>query len=121
MQQFIDNLISRLEEKAEIEREECKKLAESKLIEFVAKYNHGEYCYVNAINIVNQLAEEYKPRANADRIRSMTEEELADFIVEFRACDVCPYFEERCTLENPCTKELAGAMIYTWLHSEAKE
>ena len=117
MQQFIDKLISRLEEKAEIEREECKKLAESKLIEFVAKYNHGEYCYVNAINIVNQLAEEYKPRTNADKVREMTDEELAELLGKCccvtKSDEDCIHFYDDEVDCNKCVRE--------WLQSEVKD
>lgn len=60
-------------------------------------------------------------KTNADRIRKMNDEELADFLEEFEACDVCKYLDNnRCTFENPCVHEFAGAMIYDWLQSEVK-
>ena len=63
----------------------------------------------------------YKPMSNADKIRNMNDEELADFLEEFEACDVCKYLDNnRCTFENPCVHEFAGAMIYDWLQSEVK-
>ena len=37
------------------------------------------------------------PMTNADRIRSMTDEELADFFYGIRECSVCAYnYEDRC-------------------------
>lgn len=58
------------------------------------------------------------PKTNADRIRSMSDEELADFLEEFEACDVCKYHDkDRCTFENICVHEFAGAMIWEWLKS----
>jgi hypothetical protein len=48
----------------------------------------------------------------------MSDEELADFLEEFEACDVCKYYDKnRCTFENPCVHEFAGAMILEWLKS----
>lgn len=32
------------------------------------------------IHIINEFAEEYKPKTNADKIRSMSDEELADML-----------------------------------------
>ena len=37
----------------------------------------------------------YKPQTNADKIRSMTDEELANFVHEGR-----PYIEEECTMKG---------------------
>lgn len=77
-----------------------------------SKYCLG--CKQNAID-------KYTPMTNADKIRNMNDEELADFLEEFEACDVCKYLDNnRCTFENPCVHEFAGAMIYDWLQSEVK-
>ena len=68
-----------------------------------------------------QLAE-HKKQTNADRIRAMSDEELADFLEEFEVCTYCKYCDkERCTFENPCTHEFAGVIAYEWLKSEVKE
>ena len=65
---------------------------------------------------------DYKPKTNADRIRSMSDEELAEFLEEFEVCTHCKYADGiRCTFENPCTHGFASAMAYEWLKSEAKE
>lgn len=39
-------------------------------------------CYTNAIEIVNQVEQEFTPKTNADRIRAMTDEELADAMLK---------------------------------------
>ena len=68
------------------------------------------------------VKDHYKPRSNADHIRSMSDEELADFLEEFAVCTHCKYNDEdRCTFENPCSHGFAGAIAYEWLKSEAKE
>lgn len=58
--------------------------------------------------------DERKPQTNADRIRSMTDRELADFFYGIRECSVCAYnYEDRCVrcsdgifkwLQNPAEK-----------------
>lgn len=60
---------------------------------------------------------------NADMIRSMTDEELADFLVsgESDACTHCEFYNSginRCCLDNPCVSELASVMLLGWLTSE---
>lgn len=42
-----------------------------------------------------------KPKSNADRIRQMTDEELARFLINFDMCIVC---QVKCTKEYPCNK-----------------
>ena len=59
---------------------------------------------------------------NADRIRNLTDEELAEFLEQFEACSNCEYEDGvRCTLENPCVHAFASAMIFKWLQSEVEE
>ena len=53
---------------------------------------------------------------NYDRIKNMTEEELAKFISEFSACNTCEQFDkrlDRCGADNHfvCAKEYAEAII----------
>ena len=52
----------------------------------------------------------YKPITNADRIRSMSDEQLANFVHEG-----CPYIEEECTM-NGCVK-----CILEWLQQPAEK
>ena len=64
---------------------------------------------------------EFVKMTNADRIRSMSDEELADFLEEFKVCTYCKYNDEdRCRFENPCTHDFAGIMAYEWLKSEVE-
>ena len=70
----------------------------------------------------NDIRDMWKQRSNADHIRAMSDEELADFLEEFEACDVCKYYDKnRCTFENPCVHEFAGAMICEWLKSPTND
>ena len=58
---------------------------------------------------------------NADRIRTMNDEELAVFLEQFEICNYCEYSHNgRCSFENPCVHEFAIAITYKWLQSEAK-
>lgn len=82
MKEFIEKLIERLEGLRGAESDKCKEYANLNMGDFLEKYNHGEYCYKNAISIVNELVEEYKPKTQADKIRSMSDEELAEFLSE---------------------------------------
>ena len=60
MKEFVEKLIEWLEELQEIEGKKCYEYAKLNMGDYVEKYNHGECCYIKAIQIVNQLAEEYK-------------------------------------------------------------
>jgi hypothetical protein len=66
----------------------------------------------------------YKPMSNADKIRNMNDEELADFLGEFEVCDVCKYLGDRgeCELDSIflCEKGFAVAIAKDWLQSEVK-
>ena len=54
-----------------------------------------------------------KPMTNADRIRSMTDRELADFFYGIRECSVCAYnYEDRCVR---CSDG-----IFKWLQKPAE-
>lgn len=64
---------------------------------------------------------------NGDRIRSMTDEELADFLIsaDSSCCAHCKYFDvenaddfEGCRLEGPCGKDVAAASFQKWLSTE---
>ena len=64
---------------------------------------------------------ERKIVTNADRIRAMSDKELAEFLEQFEVCSHCEYSDkERCTFENPCVHEFATAMALKWLQSEAE-
>jgi hypothetical protein len=56
-------------------------------------------------------------RTNADRIRSMTDEELAEWIAARIECEVCPVsHDEPISGLNECHKRIIG-----WLKEEAKD
>ena len=60
------------------------------------------------------LDERNRKQTNADRIRSMSDEELAEFLLHFQHCDICDEQLEMCCTEQ-CTKN-----IVKWLQSEAE-
>lgn len=73
-----------------------------------------------------QLTGELPKRTNADRIRGMSDEELAKFLSEFRACNVCEQFDARlgkCNADNNflCVKAYAEAIIGDWLNKPVEE
>ena len=73
-----------------------------------------------------QLTGELPKQGNADRIRGMNDEELANFLSEFSACNICEQFDkrlDRCGADNHfvCVKEYAQAIIGDWLNKPVKE
>ena len=66
----------------------------------------------------------YKPMTNADKIRNMSDEELAEFLGEFEVCNVCKDLGDRgeCELDSIflCEKGFAVAIAKDWLQSEVK-
>lgn len=55
-----------------------------------------------------------KPMTNADRIRSMTDEELCEFLGEYKFCDICEEGCDSCTYNGDCDKRLLD-----WLQQPA--
>ena len=72
-----------------------------------------------------------KPKTNADRIRSMSDEELAEFLADseiFSPCKNCDFhfvdaMNDDCKAPDGwiCTKGYAAALIQKWLQSEVEE
>ena len=63
---------------------------------------------------------------NSERIRDMTDEELAKFLSEFSACNICEQFDkrlDRCGADNHfvCVKKYAGAIVEDWLKHPVEE
>ena len=63
---------------------------------------------------------------NGEHIRGMSCEELAKFISEFSACQVCKYFNEEldecgASVNFLCVKEYAEAIIRDWLKQPVEE
>lgn len=117
MKEFIDKLIGRLEEELKVTREmqtiQCKG-NDGYGTPLQAKLSGEISAFLKVQNIVNQLAEEYKPKTNADKIRSMTDEELAEFLNDFDICPHCEYQDVSCGAID--CKE----MFLKWLQSEAE-
>ena len=86
MKQFVDELINRLSKYeyshlVEHESEEC----------LHCKENEDDWCDCrdcllcvmdSAKKIIKEVAEEYKPKTNADHIRAMSDKELAEYFSE---------------------------------------
>ena len=47
-----------------------------------------------------------KQKTNVDRIRAMSDEELVDFLGEYRFCDICDEGCEDCSYHGDCNKRL---------------
>lgn len=79
-------------------------------------------CYMCCKGLENN----YKPKqTNADRIRSMTDEELAKTLTDDIPCKMCGYWSKEISSCNApfsflCTKGYAEALILQWLQSEAE-
>lgn len=70
--------------------------------------------------IIKRIDGSEKKQSNGDRIRGMGDEELAKFLSEFSACNVCEQFDkrlDRCGADNyfVCVKKYAEAIIGDWL------
>jgi hypothetical protein len=112
MKEFIEKLIGRLEElKKDVVDNKCPVEKNSRECEMEYAC---ETCYLTkTINIINELAEEFATdtnvgnKTNADRIRSMTDEELAEFLINYK---------------NTFGEQYEGKMsCLDWLKSEAQE
>ena len=76
--------------------------------------------------LVREFIKSQRKQSNADRIRGMTDEELAKFLSEFSSCNICEQFDkrlDRCGADNHfvCVKEYAEAIIGDWLKQPAEE
>lgn len=100
MKKFIEKLIGRLEDE--------KDTAYNTYMCLEMKVDLGRAFGVErAIEIVNELAEEYKPKTNADKIRTMNDEELAEWLFKH---DTITYCHGRLNTEE----------LLQWLQSEAE-
>lgn len=82
-----------------------------------------EYCHDKGYNLqvfagmsdwVYTLYPKKKAMTNADKIRSMTDKELADWIAEIIDCWHCPVYDKCC--QPKCCNEI----IKDWLQQEAE-
>lgn len=96
------------------------KVADDKFEEFLKEKADKE-----KVKQIYEVAERFekhcKPQTNADRIRAMSDEELAEFLTEYEICTNCKYLASKCEFDGICTKGFASAMAYEWLKSEVKE
>ena len=74
-----DVLREKLKEKSELYRRE-EEIQKSNPCYQIGVYGFKATGYEDAIEIVNQVEQEFTPKTNADRIRSMSDEELAKFL-----------------------------------------
>lgn len=86
------------------------------------KENCGEcyrrwYCYIDPREC-DKLSDSVSV-TNADRIRSMNDEELAMFLCDFRSCDAGEYMCEGCKAEKYCRAGHAGTI--DWLQQPAED
>ena len=77
-------------------------------------------------HLVREFIKGQRKLSNAQHIRNMTDEELAKFLSEFSACNVCEQFDkrlDRCGAVNNflCVKEYAEAIIGDWLKQPVEE
>lgn len=132
MKEFIDKLIERLEEYKdshliEHDSEEC----------LHCKENEDDWCVCRNCNIcvwdktraiVKELAEEYKPKTQAGKIRSMSDEELADYIIfvgggyneKIPYCKSIPQCTEILDSGRIVPNEMCRECLVKWLQSEAE-
>lgn len=73
-----------------------------------------------------QLTGELPKQSNGDHIRGMSDGELAKFISEFSACNVCEHYNkeaDRCYADNGfvCVKAYAEAIIGDWLKQPVED
>ena len=63
----------------------------------------------------------FKKMTNADRIRKMTDEELAEFWANETICEHCIHDNnQRCDFDTVCTRSYAEAMAFKWLQKEVE-
>lgn len=77
-------------------------------------------------HLVREFIKSQRKQSNADRIRNMTDEELAKFLSEFNACKVCEHYNkeaDRCYADSGfvCVKAYAEAIIGDWLKHPVEE
>ena len=77
-------------------------------------------------HLVREFIKSQRKQSNVQRIRNMTDEELAKFLSEFSACQACKYYDEEhdgcgASINFTCVKEYAEAIIGDWLKQPVEE
>lgn len=77
-------------------------------------------------HLVREFIKSQRKQSNGDRIRGMDDAELAKFLSEFSACNVCEYYDSetnRCDTDGNflCVKAYAEGIIGRWLKQPVEE
>ena len=88
------------------ERDGCKGCA------YFWRGEHEEPC----VKCTQNASDNYERMTNADRIRSMSDEELVEFFLEKMDCAACPASEDVACEHDRCLEN-----IEEWLQSEVEE
>lgn len=81
---------------------------------------------VSMLEYLSKKAHNANKMTNYDRIRNMTEEELAQLLSEFNVCRVCKQFDKNARQCNEhskflCTKEYEELVSYEWLKQTVED
>lgn len=69
----------------------------------------------------NRAIDHYEPMTNADRIRNMSDEELAEFISTYDVCSNCKYNNIMgCEFSHYCNDKFNTQNCLEWLQAEAE-
>ena len=82
--------------------------------EVIVKTDNKDH-YKAAEDFARKLIDHAKPQTNADRIRAMSDDELAEFLGEYKFCDICVEGCADCTYHGDCDKRLLE-----WLQQPAE-
>lgn len=77
-------------------------------------------------HLVREFIKSQRKQSNADRIRGMSDEELAKFLVGFNECEVCDQFDKNSGKCNElskfiCTKGYKELVAYEWLKQPVED
>ena len=91
----------------------------------LCKYENCSMESKECIGCKQNSVDKYKRMTQADLIRSMSDEELAEVIASGELCAICPvckyYGTEDCYVENDGTSKNCSQGIIQWLQSEVEE
>ena len=80
------------------------------------KVSYEDVCYeCEGAHTHKTLPDKFEPMTNADRIRKMTDEELAEFISAYATCEYGCYVGDCSETRNGCAKE-----HLKWLQEESE-
>jgi hypothetical protein len=65
----------------------------------------------------NRAKNNFEPMTNADAIRNMTDEELAEFLCEYEACPLCPHQTDSMCNSKNCDEV---GITLEWLQEEVE-